>query len=92
MADNNDLVHYFPPLLFFQDRINTEKAVFNPNHTFGEGSVYFASAAVDLNSNQDVTLQIIADTIKVNNNANMTARFYGDVFYQAPRPRSALTG
>jgi len=79
-------------LLFFQDRANIEKAVFNPNSNFGEGTVYFPSAHVDLNPNHDVTLQIIADTIKVNNNGIMIARYEGDSFVPIFTPRSALTG
>lgn len=79
-------------LLFFQDRANTLKAGFNTNDKFGEDTVYFPSAHVDLNPNHDVTIQIISDTIKVNNNGIMTAHWDGDDFYQVPSARIALTG
>ena len=79
-------------LLFFQDRANTLKAVFNTNAIFGEGSVYFSAAQVDLNPNNDVALQIIADTITVNNNGNMNAYYEGIGFFMVTTRRTALIG
>ena len=73
-------------LLVFHDRANTEKAVFNPNSTLGEGTVYFPGAHADINPNDDMTLQIIANTINVNNNGSFIALFDGDKFYQGPGP------
>ena len=81
-------------LLFFQDRANTEKVVFNPNSTFGEGTVYFPSAFVDMNANDNAALQMIADTIKMNNSGAFTARFDGDAFVKvggSVTSRPALT-
>jgi len=79
-------------LLFFQDRANTHKAVFNPNARLGEGTVYFPGALVELNPNANVSLQIIADTIKVNNNGAMIARFDGETFFRVRTRRTALIG
>ena len=80
-------------LLFFQDRANTEKVVFNPNSTFGEGTLYFPSAFADMNPNADAVLQIIADTIKINTSGTFTASFDGDAFVKVPTEvRIALTG
>ena len=79
-------------LLFFQDRANTLPAVFTPNSDFGEGTVYFSSAHVDFNPNSTATIRIIADTIEINSNSELTARFDGDSFVQVPTARMALTG
>jgi hypothetical protein len=68
-------------LLFFQDRNNTEKAVFNPSASFAEGTLYFANAHVDMNPSANTRMQVIADTIKINNSASYTAAFDGDMFY-----------
>ena len=70
-------------LLFFQDRLNTEKAVFNPSSSFGSGTIYFPAAFIDANPNARMVLQIIADAVKINNNAAFTAEFDGDKFYSA---------
>ena len=84
---------YYAGLLFFQDRANTEKAVFNPSSSFGEGTVYFPSAEVDMNPSANATLQIIADTVKINSSASFTAGYDGDSFVQVPsNPRPALVG
>ena len=80
-------------MLFFQDRANTLKAVFNPNANFGEGTLYFASALVDVNPNNDIQLQVIADTIKVNNNGAMTAKYDGfPPTFVVPTHQTALIG
>ena len=99
IINSNDAVNMSPMtdgpyagLLFFQDRANTEKAVFNPNASFGEGTFYFPSALVDLNPNDFATLQIIADTVKINNNSAFTAKFDGDNFFQGEgKPTVRLT-
>ena len=69
-------------LLMFQDRNNTEKAVFAPNDSLGKGTVYIPSAEVDISPNDNMALQVIADTINVNNNDNFIAHFDGTTFYQ----------
>jgi hypothetical protein len=67
-------------LLFFQDRLNTEPAKFNPSSNFARGTVYFPSAHVELNPSADARIQIIANTIKINNSASFTADYDGDSF------------
>jgi len=68
-------------LLMFQDRNNSETAVFNPSANFGEGTIYMPSAHVILNPSADLTVQIISDTVMINNSAAFTAIYQGDVFY-----------
>ena len=68
-------------LLMFQDRNNTEAAAFNPSSSFGEGTIYMPSAHVLLNPSGNATIQIISDTIKINNSTAFTALFRGDVFF-----------
>ena len=65
-------------LLFFQDRANTELAKFNPSASFGKGTVYFPSAHIDLNPSADAKVQIIANTVKINNSSSFTADWDAD--------------
>ncbi len=82
---------YAGGLLFFQDRANTLKAVFNSNDDFGKGTIYFPEALVDLNPNSNLNLQVIADMIKVNNNGPMRASYQGIPFFQPyEEPQIAL--
>jgi Putative Flp pilus-assembly TadE/G-like len=68
-------------LLFFQDRANTMTAKFNPSSTFGQGTVYFPNAHMDLNPSATTSIQIIANTIKINNSTTFTADYNGDSFF-----------
>jgi len=68
-------------LLMFQDRNNTEEAIFNPSANFGEGTIYMPSAHITFNPSADITIQIISDTIKINNSAAFTAEYRGEAFY-----------
>ena len=68
-------------LLMFQDRNNTEAAAFNPSSSFGEGTIYMPSAHVLLNPSGNAVIQIISDTIKINNSTAFTALYRGEVFF-----------
>jgi hypothetical protein len=70
-------------LLFFQDRNNTELAKFNPSASFGKGTVYFPSAHIDLNPSANAQVQIIANTVKINNSASFTADWNEDAVASA---------
>ena len=69
-------------LVFFQDRENTEDMVINNSSTIGEGTIYAPAAHLQFNPNDDAGFQLIANTIKINNNAPFTSIFNEDKVFQ----------
>jgi hypothetical protein len=95
---NNTVSTITPPssgiyknMLFFQDRLNTSTISLQNNGGLGTGTIYAATAEVDLLNNSNMPLQIIADSIFLKNGANISDTATSDqVAYHNPTVKLIL--